>query len=608
MLAALLAASLAGATPAPGVGADADAALEPLRRVYRAVAGRLALWRREAERPDAPAFGRLATSQVGYAPRMQKRFSSPHPFSSFEVIREADGAVAFRGGAAVRTIDTELLGAIPTVWIGDFTPLTAPGRYRVILPGGLASHPFAVGEDAFDPAVRAVQRWFYYQRAFTAVEAPWAEGPWTHASDADKAPPGVAKGWHDAGDLSIYNAPLATAVFWMLEAYSDFAPRDDATNIPESGNGTPDLLDEARWGLEWLLSVQEGATGGFAATTCQDRYARYGENTHRSVPAYRAGEAGTLATARAVGTLAYAAQVFARWDAAFASRCLAAARRGYAYLEARPGEASDGPSCPAYRRDGDAEVARHVRMYAAAGMLLATGERRFSADFDRVSVDAWADPGYHHLAAFAARLYLRAPAGDPARKRALRARLRTLAGEVRAAAETHPFELAARYQWGSISAALHRTGGSSAWACVDAGGRGEDCERALAPVHYALGRNYLQLCYVSGLPGVTRGVRHVFHHWLASLQARPYAFPGVLVGGPNPRPDPRDVSYPQARPRAIWGYFGDPAFPRDDATPVEGRYTENDSWSTNETAADWQGAALYALHLARWLARLPPPR
>jgi endoglucanase len=37
---------------------------------------------------------------------------------------------------------------------------------------------------------------------------------------------------------------------------ADFLPGEDDTDIPESRNGVPDLLDEARWGLEWLLSVQ----------------------------------------------------------------------------------------------------------------------------------------------------------------------------------------------------------------------------------------------------------------------------------------------------------------------------------------------------------------
>jgi hypothetical protein len=64
-----------------------------------------------------------------------------------------------------------------------------------------------------------------------------------------------------------------------------------------------------------------------------------------------------------------------------------------------------------------------------------------------------------------------------------------------------------------------------------------------------------------------------------------------------------DVSWAHARPRPIWGYRGDPAFPRDDATPVEGRYTDNDSYSTNELDVEWQAVALYELYLARALAR-----
>src|SRR5438445_785201 len=163
--------------------------------------------------------------------------ADPLPFGAFRVVRDRDDSVAYEGGAPAREVRTDVLGPIGTVWIGDFSPLAAPGRYRIVADNGLSSYPFEVGARVFDPAVRAVQRWFYYQRAFTAIDAAHAEGPWTHPSDAEKAPPGVRMGWHDAGDLSIYSASLNTALFWLLEAYSDFRPADDATNIPEAGNG-----------------------------------------------------------------------------------------------------------------------------------------------------------------------------------------------------------------------------------------------------------------------------------------------------------------------------------------------------------------------------------
>ncbi len=196
-----------------------------------------------------------------------------------------------------------------------------------------------------------------------------------HPSDADKAPPGVRMGWHDAGDLSLYSASLNTALFWLLDAFSDFRPTADDSNIPESGNGVPDLLDEARWGLEWLLSVQD-ASGGFRNTTCVEHYGSYGTNTPNNVPPYQNGEVGTLATARAVGNLAYASSIYRAYDAAFADRCLQAASNGYRYLKAHWSENSDGPTCPAYRADANLEVGRHARMFAAAGMLLAAGSSR----------------------------------------------------------------------------------------------------------------------------------------------------------------------------------------------------------------------------------------
>ncbi len=399
--------------------------------------GSAATEQRLALRQDEAPFGLLAASQVGYAPGMVKQFSAPRHFDSFQVLDERTGAVALAGRGPVRTLRVEGLGPITEVSIGDFTGLTRAGRYRLVAQGGLSSHPFEVGPGVFDGPLRALQRVFYFQRAFTEIDAAHAHGPWVHPSDAAKAPPGVRKGWHDAGDFSLYSDTANTALFWMLEAMSDFAPTDDDTGIPESGNGIPDLLDEARWGLEWLLSVQEDS-GGFRNTTCEESYGPYGSNSPQTAAPYHDGEVGTLATARAVGTLAYASTLYRKYDAQFAGQCLEAARRGEAYLRARPRENSDGPTCPVHRVDGDALIGRHVRMYAAAGMLLATGEARFRGDFERNYVELDYDPSYLHFNGFAAQLYLRAAAGDRARQHAILERLgvtrRTRAGRWRGAA------------------------------------------------------------------------------------------------------------------------------------------------------------------------------
>jgi len=262
------------------------------------------------------------------------------------------------------------------------------------------------------------------------------------------------------------------------------------------------------------------------------------------------------------------------------------------------------PGLPLRRRAPKARL-----VLAAAAGLLATGEVRHRADFEEQAQPLDNDPRFLRSNVYAALLYLRAPAGDPARRAAIRLALRRQAAQVRLDGERHPFKWAGRTFWGSIAAGFQRTAGFSAPAWLeDPAGQAPDCEQVLANVHHALGRNLQQLAYLSGLPGVTRGRTHAFHHWLAALDATPFLFPGLVAGGPVAAPEPGDVSRPRGRPVSAWCYWGDPAMPRDGATPPEGRYTDNDSWSTNELGVDSQGVALYNLRLAQWWAAGAPPR
>jgi len=121
-------------------------------------------------------------------------------------------------------------------------------------------------------------------------------------------------------------------------------------------------------------------------------------------------------------------------------------------------------------------------------------------------------------------------------------------------------------------------------------------------VHHALGRNYQQMAYVSGLPGVAHGRTHAFHHWLAALDAKPFLFPGWWLEDPSRHPS--WVTLP-CRTAAPFRFGATGAIP-----PCHGMHrlrwraatTDNDSWSTNELDIDWQGVTLYNLYLARWWA------
>src|SRR5690349_22416371 len=69
------------------------------------------------------------------------------------------------------------------------------------------------------------------------------------------------------------------------------------------------------------------------------------------------------------------------------------------------------------------------------------------------------------------------------------------------------------------------------------------------------------------------------------------------------RRPPRSTLFPYTTLFRSWGYWGDPALPRSADTPLDGRYTDNDSWSTNEVDVDWQGSARSEEHTSELQSR-----
>lgn len=145
----------------------------------------------------------------------------------------------------------------------DFSFLTAPGRYRVVLPReGAASALFRVDDGALRDAPDVLLEFLRQQRCgdnpfFGAVCHPFdgrtAYGPLSEGSWLD-----ARGGWHDAGDQLKYLLTSGTATAHLLQAYlvnpGVFGDAVDALGR-EGPNGIPDVLDEARWGLDWMLRL-----------------------------------------------------------------------------------------------------------------------------------------------------------------------------------------------------------------------------------------------------------------------------------------------------------------------------------------------------------------
>ena len=157
----------------------------------------------------------------------------------------------------------------------DFSELETIGTYYIAVDGLGNSAEFSIADNVYADTLTAAQKYFYYQRQGTALEPKYAgefarddlgidDSSVSFASDSSKTIESD-KGWFDAGDSGKYvntGADAVSSLLWTYEMYPQSFP-DNSLNIPESGNGVPDLLDEARWELEWILTMQDTESGGF---------------------------------------------------------------------------------------------------------------------------------------------------------------------------------------------------------------------------------------------------------------------------------------------------------------------------------------------------------
>lgn len=164
----------------------------------------------------------------------------------------------------------------------DFSELQQPGRYVVEnARTGDASAPFTVADDVYRQALIAATRMFFYQRSGFPKHQPYADPRWTddaaflgpgqdrearfvHDQDNAALARDVRGGWFDAGDTNKYVTYAAQPLHQLLDAYTQHpAVWTDDFNLPESGNGIPDLLDEIQFELDWFQRMQDEDGGVF---------------------------------------------------------------------------------------------------------------------------------------------------------------------------------------------------------------------------------------------------------------------------------------------------------------------------------------------------------
>jgi len=139
--------------------------------------------------------------------------------------------------------------------------------------------------------------------------------------------------------------------------------------IPESGNGTPDILNEARCNLEWMLKMQDDDGGAWHKQT-SEHFPGFVAPEDDKLPSEVIGTGAapyksTCATADLAAVGAIAARSYKPYDAKFAARALEAARRAWAWTEKNPNVTFKNPAGVSTGEYGDASC-KDERLWAAA--------------------------------------------------------------------------------------------------------------------------------------------------------------------------------------------------------------------------------------------------
>jgi hypothetical protein len=204
----------------------------------------------------------IRVNQLGYLPGAPKVAVAcalaPRVIASFRVVDQQDRTVA--GPSAARASGP--FGPCAATWRLDFSALRRPGVYRIVAAGA-RSPPVRIGDDVYRGVADSLLAYLREQRSgynpvFRDSVHQRSDGVLVdHPTRSGEFIP-VSGGWADASDYLQYGATTAHATTMLLLAYRDhpeaFADRFQANGLP-GADGIPDVLDEARWGLEWLLKM-----------------------------------------------------------------------------------------------------------------------------------------------------------------------------------------------------------------------------------------------------------------------------------------------------------------------------------------------------------------
>lgn len=525
---------------------------------------------------DKPYEADIVTNQVGYKTSSEKTaiFRDVTSETSFSVVDASTKKTIYTGELYGKTDYT--LGD-ETVYSGDFSSVTSPGKYYITCGSLDDSYEFEINDNVYDSLTDDLVRMLYLQRCGTEV----ADSDFSHAAcHTDKARIygtneyiDVSGGWHDAGDYGRYVVPAAKTIADLLNAYST-APGlfSDNIGIPESGNGVADILDEVRYDLEWMFKMQTSEGGVYHKVTCESfpGYVMPTEEKNELIVT----PVSTTATADFCAAMAMGYEYFKNIDSAFAKKCLSAAEKAWSYLENNPQFIFNNPEDIVTGEYGDTSD-KDERYWAAAQMYRATGEEKYLTSLESIGAKTgldWALVGdYGNIALLTMDGIDKS---SSAYKNAL-SKINSQASSLSSKSDSNPYGASiTKFDWGSNMTIANA--GVLLSIAGEAGNNSDYISNAKKNINYLLGKNAVSTCFVTGYGTVSPQNPH---HRPSMAVGK--AMKGMLAGGVNSN----------LEDSAAKAYLAD--------TPAAKCYVDNsESYSTNEVTTYWNSPLIYLLALS----------
>ena len=314
--------------------------------------------------PDRDAWIRI--NLLGYTPagiKVAVWCSKGETVSSFSLLDSASGRIVYTAPAGN---NFGSYGPFKNTYRLRFTSVTIPGVY-FLKAGNTTSPYFRIGKDVYKGSADFCLQYMRQQRSgfnpFLKDSCHTRDGYVLYGARAgikDSSHVDVSGGWHDASDYLQYATTSANATYHLLMAWRDFKNvfKDEKLyNGLDGRNGRADVLDEAKWGVDWLLKMHPRADWMFNQVADdrdhmgmripkEDTF--YGRGIERPVyfingePQQRGKfmnhTTGTSSTAAKFSSVfSLAAQLFSRSDSAYATGLEEKAASAYNYSKIKPG-------------------------------------------------------------------------------------------------------------------------------------------------------------------------------------------------------------------------------------------------------------------------------